>query len=135
MNQARKKRSKLERLVAEFKWDVLAHAVFEGEQGIAEPLWEANGRFEHLTKQEREDLTEMVLQELLDAEMIVMYRASLDDETPAKSEIKPFGREEAERTLKASWWRQYPLADADVWFTSTPKGDRVCKRRIQKRGL
>jgi hypothetical protein len=34
-------------IAAQFKWDILAHAVFEGEQGIFEAFGGANGPYAH----------------------------------------------------------------------------------------
>jgi hypothetical protein len=96
-----------------FKWDVLADAATEGAQMLYEPLGWARTQFPALPDEERAELAERVLRELLSERSIAFARAG-----------HPLSAADAEKAIAGDDWRVAPLGPdgAAVEFFATDAG-------------
>ena len=111
-------------LIHSFELGILAHAVTEGEQGLWEPLWEANTLYPAMSSEARVALSRRVLEALHSKGWIGFYRLSWSDREAGKKPVELTPSEVAE-ALNDTWWTVVPLPRTDIWFDRTDAGERA----------
>jgi hypothetical protein len=108
-----------------FKLEFLQDAAFEDFQGLWEPMRRLRQSGATHSDEQAAAIAEAVLRDLLDAELIYLFRCTRQDAlaTAINDAAARLSRKEVEIEIGADWWRVRPASRANVWVATTDAGD------------
>jgi hypothetical protein len=116
---------------ASFKLLLLCEVALGDFQGLWEPvrLLRADPAGAMRSDEQTVALATAVLCELLDEELIYLFRCAYQEElqVAVADERSRLSRKEADVELADAWWSVIPVRRADIWIAATDAGEQVAR--------